>query len=100
MEWLKHSGGTWDLECDGSTVLSAGRRAEGPWGWKRLCCARRGWRGDQRLSGSASGDQTGDVAAGAVSALSPLTAQLHTPPTKPSIVVCSTNRLSGIFLCL
>lgn len=27
-------------------------------------------------------------------------AQLHTPPTKPSIFVCSTNRLSGIFLCL
>lgn len=36
-------------------------------------------------------DQTEDVAAGA---------QLRTPPTQPSIFVCSTNRLPGIFLRL
>lgn len=46
-----------------------------------------------------AGDQTEDVAAGP-EAILPLTAQLHTPPTKPSIFVCSTNRLSDIFLRL
>lgn len=82
--------------------LVGGKKAPGA--GKGLCCARRGWKGDQRLSGSAlptrPGDQTGDVAAGPEAALPPPPARLHTPPTKPSIFLCSTNRLSGIFLRL
>lgn len=71
-----------------------------PLGWRS--CARRGSSGDQRLWAQPSqraGDQAEDVAA-EPAAIPPVTAQLHTPPTKPSIFVCSTNRLSGIFLRL